>query len=257
MRVTFLGTGTSGGVPIINCSCSVCTSNNPKNKRLRCSIMVEMNGRNLLIDTSTDMREQFLRNPFPKIDAILYTHAHADHVFGLDEVRRYNYLLKKRIPAFGNSRTMERLQRVFDYAFQEKGSEIVPGIPNLYAEIIDDVFEIDGIRITPVPLIHGKDFILGFRIGKFAYCTDVSLIPESSYPLLKDLDVLVLDALREKKHPSHFSLDEAVYEAQKIGAAQTYLTHMSHILDYDRHGELLPEHVSFAYDGLVIEVSES
>ncbi len=254
MRITFLGTGASGGVPIINCDCAVCRSANPKNKRLRSSVMIEINDKFLLIDTTPDMRQQFLRKRFPRIDAILYTHAHADHVFGLDEVRRFNYLTKKRIPAYGNAQTMERLTTVFNYAFQPPEIEIVKGIPNLSPHVIEGPTVIEGIEVIPIPLVHNELTIFGYRIGNFAYCTDVNHIPAASYNLLNNLDVLVLDALREKRHPSHFSLGEAITEARKIGARQTYFTHISHILDHDRHGQMLPKNMAFAYDELELEI---
>ena len=254
MRITFLGTGTSQGVPIINCDCAVCRSDDPRNKRMRCSVMIETKGKHLLIDTSMDMRNQFLKFPFPKIDAVLFTHAHADHIFGLDELRRFNYLQKQIIPVYGNTQTIEHIRSIFRYAFT--APDFVPGIPNISAHIVEDAFRIDDVAIRPIPLLHGDDEIFGFRIGRFAYCTDVSRIPESSYDLLGDLDVLVLDALRERKHPKHFSLSEAVTEAQKIGAKQTYFTHMSHILDHKRHGALLPKNCAFAYDGLVLHLND-
>ena len=252
MRVTFLGTGTSGGVPVIHCNCSVCRSLNPKNKRLRSSILIEAGGLNILVDTSPDLRQQLLRRPVERVDAVLYTHAHADHIFGLDELRRFNYLQKERIPAYANGSTAETLRSVFHYAFQT--GALKPGVPNLSLTVIDKVFALSGIEITPIPLMHGEQEILGFRIGKFAYCTDVSRIPEKSYSLLKGLDVLVLDALREKAHPTHFSLEQALEQAAKINAKKTWFTHISHILDQDKHGQNLPENCAFAYDGLELEI---
>ncbi len=252
MRVTFLGSGTSGGVPVINCDCSVCRSLNPKNKRLRSSVLVEINGLNFLVDTSPDLRQQLLRRRIERVDAVLYTHAHADHIFGLDELRRFNYLQKERIPAYANKSTAETLHSVFHYAFQS--GALRPGVPNLSLEIVEHVFDISGVKIIPIPLLHGEQEILGFRIGNFAYCTDVSRIPEESYRLLQELDVLVLDALREKPHPTHFSLDQALEQAAKIGAKQTWFTHISHILDQDTHGQNLPKSCAFAYDGLELEL---
>ena len=175
-------------------------------------------------------------------------------MFGLDEVRRFNYLTKKRIPAYGNAQTMERLTTVFNYAFQPPEIEIVKGIPNLSPHVIEGPTVIEGIEVIPIPLVHNELTIFGYRIGNFAYCTDVNHIPAASYNLLNNLDVLVLDALREKRHPSHFSLGEAITEARKIGARQTYFTHISHILDHDRHGQMLPKNMAFAYDELELEI---
>jgi phosphoribosyl 1,2-cyclic phosphate phosphodiesterase len=252
MKITFLGTGTSGGVPVINCSCSVCKSENEKNRRLRCSVMIETQGRILLVDASTDMRQQLLINPFPRIDALLLTHAHADHIFGLDEIRRFNYLQKERIPVFGSEDTLNRVLEVFDYTVQE--GELREGVPNISAHPVSKEFAIGSVRIMPVPLLHGALEILGYRIGNFAYCTDVSGIPEASYHLLRGLDVLVLDALREKAHPSHFTLRQAIAEAEKIGARQTWFTHISHNLDHEAHSRMLPKGCQFAFDGLVLEL---
>lgn len=252
MRITFLGTGTSQGVPIINCSCSVCSSKNPKNKRLRCSVIIELDNCNILIDTSTDMRQQFLTYQFDRIDAILYTHAHADHIFGLDELRRFNYIQNQVIPVYSDEFTINQIKCIFDYAFND--GDLIPGIPNIRAFIIHSEFEIGGTKIIPIPLLHGRDEILGFRIGDFAYCTDVSRIPDSSYKLLEDLDFLVIGALRERRHNKHFTLEEAITEAGKIQSKKTYFTHISHILDHDVHGKNLPASYSFAYDGLTIEI---
>ena len=252
MRITFLGTGTSQGVPIINCDCPVCTSKNTKNKRMRTSVIIECFGNNILIDTSTDMRQQFLTYPFERIDAILYTHAHADHIFGLDELRRFNYTQNQVIPVYGDANTINQIKRIFGYAFND--DDLIPGIPNIRAYIFDKEFNVDGTNVIPIPLMHGDDEIFGYRIGNFAYCTDVSRIPVSSYQLLKNLDVLVIGALRERRHNKHFTLDEAIIEAEKIQSKKTYFTHISHILDHDVHGKNLSASCSFAYDGLTIEI---
>jgi len=251
MRVTFLGSGTSGGVPVIACDCDVCMSDNPKNKRLRSSILIESDDQYILVDTSPDLRQQLLRCPIPRVDAILYTHAHADHIFGMDELRRFNYLHKIRIPAYAHEQTAEKLRMIFDYAFHE--GDLRPGVPNLSLHVVKDVFDVNSVSVTAIPLLHGNQEIFGYRIGNFAYCTDVNQIPDESYALLQGLDILVLDALREKPHPTHFSLEPAIEQAEKIGAKKNWFTHISHILDHERHGELLPETCAFAYDGLSFE----
>jgi phosphoribosyl 1,2-cyclic phosphate phosphodiesterase len=252
MKITFLGTGTSHGVPMINCDCEVCRSENPKNKRLRCSAVVQTDGLTLLIDTTPDMRAQFLTWRFERIDAVLFTHAHADHIFGMDDLRRFNAVQQERIPVYGSAATIERLKGIFDYAFAE--GEVRKGIPNVQGNVINSAFSVKGVDITPIPLLHGKMEVFGYRIGNFAYCTDVSEIPQPSYALLEGLDALVLDALRERPHFTHFSLEQAMTEAQKIQAKQTFFTHMNHNIDYEKHSKLLKNRMQFAYDGLVLEI---
>ena len=252
MKVTFLGTGTSQGVPLINCSCDVCTSENLKNNRLRSSVTIETNSTILLVDTTPDLRQQLLRYPVPRIDAILYTHAHADHICGMDDIRRFNFIQEDKIPAYADKKTLLRLDKVFSYAFDNDGTNY--GLPSLAAREITGTFYINEIEIIPIPLFHGKNQVLGFRIGNFAYCTDANRIPDESYDKLRELDLLVLGALREISHPTHFSMNEAIFEAQKIGSRQTYFIHMSHDIDHEFHGKKLPENMYFAYDGLQLEL---
>jgi phosphoribosyl 1,2-cyclic phosphate phosphodiesterase len=253
IKITFLGTGTSQGVPIINCSCPVCASEDPRNTRLRTSISIQTDKTAFIIDTTPDLRQQLLRNPLSKLDAVLYTHAHADHIYGIDDLRRFNQLQKMRIPVYAGQSTLSRLMTIFDYAFGN--GELKLGLPNLEGIEIEGPFDFNGVIINPIKLYHGKQEILGYRIGKMAYCTDVSKIPEESYSLLEDLDVLILGALRETSHPTHFSVDEAVDEAHKIKAKQTYFVHMSHKIDHQSRQATLPQGVNFAYDGMVHIVS--
>jgi phosphoribosyl 1,2-cyclic phosphate phosphodiesterase len=253
IKITFLGTGTSQGIPIINCSCPVCTSDDSRNKRFRTSITVQTDRTVFLIDTTPDFRTQLLRNPIPKLDGVIYTHAHADHIYGIDDLRRFNQLQKTRIPIYAGQPTLSRLIKTFDYAFGNGTLRL--GLPNLTGIEIDGPFYINDVLVKPIKLFHGKQEIFGFRIGNIAYCTDVSKIPEESYQLLENLEVLILGALRETSHPTHFSVDEAVEEARKIEAKQTYFVHMSHKIDHQSRQATLPSGMKFAYDGLVLDVT--
>ena len=250
MRVTFLGTGTSRGIPVVGCECPVCTSTNPKNKRLRSSILIEGRSR-VVIDTSVDFRTQMLRHKVRRLDALVYTHAHVDHILGLDDVYPFNIWSGKAMPVYASPPTLRELQITFRYLFEERR---YPGIPAVELHPIRGRFRIGDLDFAPVEVLHGKLEVLGFRIGDFAYITDVSEIPATSLEKLAGVQFLALDGLRYKSHPTHFSLREAAAVALGIGAEQTYLIHMSHEVDHDQGNDSLPEEVSLAYDGLVLEV---
>jgi phosphoribosyl 1,2-cyclic phosphate phosphodiesterase len=252
MKITFLGTGTSQGVPIINCDCAVCQSDDARNKRLRTSARVDVDGITLLIDTSPDLRQQLLTNRTRRLDAVLYTHSHADHIYGMDELRRFNYLQRMRIPAWADPETGQRLMQVFDYAFGN--GELIPGLPNLSLHTVDGPFRVGEVEVIPVPLWHGNQKILGYRIGDFAWLTDVSAIPQESFGLLQGLKVLALDALRGRPHPTHFHLEQSLQAAAVIGAEQTWLIHMSHDIDHIKNSRDLPENIFFAYDNLQLTI---
>ena len=309
LTITVLGSGTSHGIPMIACDCPVCTSPDPRDKRTRASVAIAIGGAEggrdetgdaehaesstpppdqgrgvpaygrvptILIDTSPELRLQCLANGIRRVDAVLYTHHHIDHIAGLDDLRRFNDLQQGVIPCFGLAATTQRLRAVFAYAFEEdpdypstkphltlhevSGSFDLPleaspprrpmsgaadkGLPNKQVE--------SAIRITPIPLLHGHLPILGFRIGDFAYCTDASEIPAGSWPLLEGLDVLVLNALRRRRHPTHFNLEQAVEHAVRIAAKRTYFTHIAHELLHETTNRGLPEGMALAHDGLVI-----
>jgi phosphoribosyl 1,2-cyclic phosphate phosphodiesterase len=258
LRITFLGSGTSHGVPMIGCRCDVCLSTDPRDKRLRPSVFVTLDdGTAILIDTSADFRAQALTHDITHIDAVLFTHSHADHVFGLDELRRYNVLQREAIPLFADERTLKDLRRIFDYAFKhsEGGHEYVP---RLQPFLIGGAFTLrsnaDGgsMTVVPVPILHGARTILGYRLGSFAYLTDCSGIPEPSYALLAGVELLVIGALRDKPHPSHFTVAEAIDAATRIGASRVYFTHMNHDLGHVETCARLPAGIQLAYDGLVV-----
>jgi phosphoribosyl 1,2-cyclic phosphate phosphodiesterase len=254
MKLTFLGTGTSTGVPVPTCGCEVCRSEDPRDRRLRPSAWLEWSGASLLIDTATDLREQALRHAIRRVDAVLYTHAHADHVLGLDDLRLYNWRQGAPVPVYGSPLTLEALGRTFWYVFEPDPSESTR--PAIERRKVDGPFELGGRTVIPVPVLHGSLPILGYRIGRLAYLTDVSRIPSNSYPLLEGLEVLVLNALRDRPHPTHFTIDQAVAEAQRIGAKRTVLTHLSHEAPHDAVSTRLPEGVELAYDGLTLDVDD-
>lgn len=250
---TFLGTGTSVGVPMIGCDCAVCRSTNPRNHRYRCSVLINAPRGNILIDTTPELRLQLLRENVKLVHAVVYTHYHVDHLFGLDDLRIFPMLLKGPLPIYCTDDVEEVIRQAFAYAFHPGGDDLPPGVlPRLEFRRIDESpFEVLGERIIPIPLLHGRFDVLGFRIGDVAYCTDVSGIPERSWPLLEGLKVFVIDALRPgKPHPSHFSLEQALQAIDRVKPEQAYLTHMAHTMDYDVLVRTLPPRVAPAHDGL-------
>ena len=255
--LTFLGTGTSTGVPLVLCDCEVCTSSDPRDRRLRSSVLIRIDDQVILVDTSPDLREQLLVARPPQIDAILYTHAHADHTAGLDELRRYNILQSQRLPVWATGETANDLTRRFEYAFDHAFS-FFGGKPDLDLNLIqpDQPFKIGATEITPIPINHGRLPILGFRIGNLAYVTDVKTIPESSLPLLEGLDTLVLTTLRQKEHVAHMNLEEALATIDRLQPRRAYLTHIAHELgQYTDVSATLPPDVTLAVDGLTIAIA--
>jgi phosphoribosyl 1,2-cyclic phosphate phosphodiesterase len=254
-RVTFLGSGTSHGVPVIGCDCAVCHSTDPHDKRLRPSIFIEIAAHaNLLIDTTPDFRQQALRANIRRIDAVLLTHAHADHILGFDELRRFNTLQNGVIPCYANGFCFEILKRTFYYVF-DGVTRLGGGIPEVEVhEVETEPFVAAGVRILPIPLWHGPMPILGYRIGNFAYLTDCNRIPDESWPSLREVDTLVIDALRNEPHTTHFTVAEALEAIGRIAPRRAYLTHMTHDLGHVATSARLPAGVELAYDGLTLDV---
>jgi phosphoribosyl 1,2-cyclic phosphate phosphodiesterase len=253
LKITFLGTGTSQGVPVIACSCPICLSEDPRDKRLRASVMIETGDKTLIVDTGPDFRQQMLREKVKNITAILFTHEHKDHVAGLDDVRAFNFILNKHIDVYAESRVQESLQREFAYIFADYK---YPGIPQIDMHLIDiNNFEVEGIKIQPVRAFHYKLPVLGFRIGTFAYLTDIKTISEEEKAKLFNLDVLVINALRKEEHISHLDLSEALDLINEIKPKQAYLTHLSHRFGlHETEESLLPSNVKIAFDGLIIKI---
>ncbi len=252
MKILFLGCGTSTGVPVIGCRCQVCSSQDPKNWRLRASILVEHRGKKILIDTSTDLRIQALRHSLTRIDAVLYTHPHADHLHGIDELRVFNLIQKESIPCYGNRETIERIRSMFRYIFEEHEEE--GWKPNLETFTIEGPFSIGDVPVEPIEVYHGSMKVLSFRIDGMAYVTDCNHIPEGSMERLKGLDLLILDALRHKPHKTHFNIEGALEIVKELRPSRTILTHLSHNLDYYATNRSLPPGVELAYDGMEISL---
>jgi phosphoribosyl 1,2-cyclic phosphate phosphodiesterase len=251
MKITILGCGTSTGVPMVGCDCPVCTSDDPRNKRTRASLLINYDDHTVLIDTSTDLRTQALRQRIRRIDAVLFSHAHADHVNGIDDLRGFHFIHREIIPCFASRATIETLQSAFSYIFNEHdGSGYTP---LLAVHEISAPFELFGRTIIPIPLLHGKTFSLGYRIGNFAYLTDCNAIPEASMELLQGLELLVIDGLRWEEHPFHFNISGAIAAARQLKARRTILTHLTHQIAYSE-GTKLPPDIEFAYDDMEFDL---
>ena len=256
-KLVFLGTGTSVGVPAIGCGCAVCTSGHPKNSRTRCGLALGLPQGNLLIDTPPDLRQQLLRESIGIVHAVLYTHEHADHIFGLDDLRLMQFSLRGPVPLYCEEVVEQRIRKSFDYAFQDAAGLHSGAVPQLVFHRIGlEPFEILGAQAIPMRLQHGPRFeTLGFRFGDVAYCTDVNAIPLASMERLKGLDTLILDCLRHEPHATHFGLAEALAVVAKLAPRRTLLTHASHDLDYAATNAILPRGVEMAYDGLEIPLA--
>ena len=252
MRLTFLGTGTSTGVPTVGCECAVCTSPATHDKRTRPSIMLQYSGRTVVIDTTPDFRSQALRQKIQRVDAVLFTHAHADHVLGLDDVRPFFFRQKDPIPIFADQRCMESLRRIFTYIFDQ--TYPYGGILKVEPHLIDGPFNLWDMQLVPLPVLHGTLRVLGFRFGNAAYVTDFSTIPETTLGLLQGLDVLILDALRHKPHPTHSTIENSLALVEHLKPARAYFTHIAHELSHDETNASLPPNVRLAYDGLEVDL---
>jgi phosphoribosyl 1,2-cyclic phosphate phosphodiesterase len=254
MEVTFLGTGTSHGIPVIGCSCSICRSQDKRDRRSRASILIESDGSRILIDAAPELRLQALGAGLKHADAMLLTHAHADHVGGLDDLRIFSERSGRPFPIYGPATALAEVRRRFDYVF--RSTQAGGGKPRLALRAVSGPFQAAGVKVQPIPAWHGRLRVYGYRVDGFAYLTDVSSIPRESYRLLTDLDVLVLDALRPAPHQTHFHLDRALAEADRIGARRTFFTHMCHLLGHTATEARLPKFVRLAYDGLQLKIND-
>jgi phosphoribosyl 1,2-cyclic phosphate phosphodiesterase len=252
MKVTFLGTGTSTGVPTLGCRCEVCRSPDPHDKRTRPSLLLEFDGRAVVIDTSPDFRQQALRQDLDRLDAVVFTHDHADHIFGLDDVRAFYLRSKIPIPIYADERTMGTIRRVYKYIFDQDYP--YGGLAKLDPHIIDGPFDLWSETVIPLQVFHGRLPVLGFRFGHAAYVTDFSAIPEPTVPLLENLDVLILDALRREPHPAHSTVDQSLNWVERLKPRRAFFTHIAHDLRHEATNAMLPSAVRLAYDGLSLQI---
>jgi phosphoribosyl 1,2-cyclic phosphate phosphodiesterase len=251
VRLTFLGTGTSTGVPAVGCPCEICRSTDPRDKRLRASVLLEFDGRAVVIDTGTDFRQQALRAGLDRLDAVLVTHAHADHIFGLDDIRPFNFKTRQPVPIYADERTWVGIRRVYEYVFNPTS---FGGVPQFEPHVVDGPFDLFGRTFTPHYVIHGRLPVVAFRFGRGAYVTDCNEIPDETIAGLAGLDVLVLDGLRYADHPTHLTIPKALEYIDRIAPQRAYLTHMNHEVSHAEVSRRLPDNVELAYDGLVVEV---
>ena len=254
MRILFLGTGTSTGIPTLCCPCDVCQSDDPRNKRLRASALIQNNGFNVLIDTSTDLRQQCLTYNITQIDGVLYTHHHADHVHGIDELRCFNFFNKTVIPCYGNDLTLTTIRKNFNYIFNGE-KPLGGGVPKLDMIPLDSQpFSLGGVQVTPVDIIHGNITILGYKVNNAAYVTDCSGLPDRTKEILSGLDVLVLNALGFEPNTTHYCLDQALAAIAELQPKRAILTHINHQFDHEKVSRDLPDNVELAYDGLTVDL---
>ncbi len=253
MRLTFLGTGTSSGIPMIGCTCEVCRSLDFRDKRLRTSVHLDIGGKSIIIDSGPDFRQQVLQHRITRLDALLFTHEHKDHTAGMDDIRGFNFIQQKAMPIYGRERVINQLKQEFAYVFAK---EKYPGVPEVEVQIIENKpFTVDGVEVMPIDVLHHKLPVFGFRVGKLAYVTDANYISGPEKEKLKELDVLVINALRHKKHVSHYNVEEALALVDELKPKKTYFTHFSHQLGlHETVSKSLPGHVELAYDGLQVEV---
>ncbi len=254
MQLTMLGVGSSAGTPVVGCNCATCISENPRNKRTRCSSLITLDsGENILIDTGPDLRIQSLRECIKRVDAVLYTHTHADHLHGIDDLRAFCQIQRIQIPLYAKEDTVTHITQKFGYALRDPSDYW--DLPVLRTEAIHAPFELFGTTVTPIPVLHGRGQIFGYRIGNVAYMTDVSEIPESSFALLENLDLVLLDCLREKSHPTHINIEQSLAYIGRIKAKQSYMIHMTHELEYASLSKKLPKDVFVGFDGLKLQVN--